>query len=177
MDGDEARSTWVWFPRQFRFTFSSVYSQEYTVCALQLTVCLILALGMSIGAHWGPGKQGDTGMPSSEQEIALILFSLISTSMLVFKCFFFFEIYHFMCRRILHTRISALCVSCACKGQERHQIPWNWWGRQLWVAVKVLGTQPRSSGGAASALRCWDISPAFWLALCKYLFHVCFPTL
>lgn len=171
MDGDEARGTSVWFPRQFRFTFSSVYSQE---CALQLTVCLILALGMSIGAHWGPGKQGDTGMPSSEQEIAL---NFLCSRLPCWFLIFFFEIYHFMCRRILHTCISVLCVSCACRGQERHQIPWNWWGRQLWVAVKVLGTQPRSSGGAASALRCWDISPASWLALCKYLLHVCFPTL
>lgn len=174
MDGNETRGTWVWFPRQFRFTFSSVYSQE---CALQLAVCLILALGMSIGAHWGQGKQGDTGMPSSEQEIALNFLCSRLPCWFLNVWFFFFEIYHFMCRRILHTHISALCVSCACRGQERRQIPWNWWGRQLWVAVKVLGTQPRSSGGAASTLRCWDISPASWLALCKYLLHVCFPTL
>lgn len=42
----------------------------------------------------------------------------------------------------------------------RCQIPWNWRHRQLWVATWVLRIEPRSAGGAVSALNYSTISPA-----------------
>lgn len=51
---------------------SLLYLLPLPVC-VQLTVCLILARGTSVGSHCGQGKQKDTDIPSSEQEIAHVL--------------------------------------------------------------------------------------------------------
>jgi hypothetical protein len=39
------------------------------------------------------------------------------------------------------------------------QVTWSWSYRQLWAVMWVLGFEPKSSGKAASVLRCWAISP------------------
>lgn len=54
-------------------------------------------------------------------------------------------------------------VMCACmpsmKVRGGHCIPWTWSYRWPWVTMWVLGTEPRSSAGEASAPVCWAISP------------------
>jgi hypothetical protein len=51
------------------------------------------------------------------------------------------------------------------------RIPWNWSYRCLWVTPGVLGTKSSSSARAASALRCWAISPS---SMSIHLLFVCF---
>ena len=48
-------------------------------------------------------------------------------------------------------------------------MPWNWSHRQLWAAMWVLGSEPRSSGRAASALYHGVISLDLMLYILKHL--------
>lgn len=41
-----------------------------------------------------------------------------------------------------------------------NSVPWNWSLKWLLAAMWVLGTKPKSSARAASALKCWVLSPA-----------------
>lgn len=100
---------------------SLLYLLPLPVC-IRLTVCLILDWGTSVGSHCGQGKQKDTDIPSSEQEIAHVLFFLISTSMLVFKCFFW-DLSFYAHEGFVHTYVCVLCVSCARRGQEKASDP------------------------------------------------------
>ena len=58
--------------------------------------------------------------------------------------------------------ILILCVCClhvwaphTCLARSGGQSLWNWCYRWVWAAMWVLGTEPRSSGRAASALKQW----------------------
>ena len=68
-----------------------------------------------------------------------------------------------------------VCVLCPClvplKVRRGCQIPWNWSYRQLWAASWVLGSEPRSSARAASALLCWAIYPATFSLFCGWGQH------
>lgn len=60
--------------------------------------------------------------------------------------------------------LHVLCVVCVCmlsvKVRSGHWIPWTWSYKWLWATIWVLGTEPSSSAGAASASICWTISLA-----------------
>jgi hypothetical protein len=80
-----------------------------------------------------------------------------------------------MCMSVLPAYIY-LCAPGALRGQKRPSgSPQNWSYQRLWASTWVLGTELRSSGGAARALNHWTISPGhnilyWWL---NYITCVC----
>ena len=70
---------------------------------------------------------------------------------------------------LLH--VCACLFACMCiwapstclvptEAKRVRKIPWNWSYRWLWATMRVLGTEPRSSGKEARAFNGWVISPA-----------------
>ena len=69
------------------------------------------------------------------------------------------SIYFYVYECFVHmTGCVCLCVcvwTTRMPGAWGRRIPWSWSYRQLWAAMWVLGTEPRSSARTASAINHW----------------------
>lgn len=79
--------------------------------------------------------------------------------------------------------VSAWCPQRPEKG---HRVPWDWCCGWVGTAMRVLRTEPESSGGAADVLNHWAVSSSFSFTfffnnyfLCVYVcgwVHTCYQT-
>lgn len=113
-------------------------------------------------SHCKPGQQCLAVPLALKSELTspkIYIYSIVKAKKpLNFHSLFLFLELFFMCMNVLPTWIYMYLMHVGAQGAKKTWTSWSY--GELWATMWVLGTKPRSSTRATSAVHLWAMSPA-----------------